>query len=493
MIVSRERSGSRRIDEHRDLRERVGRLRARPRPTTAPRAGARSRPTTPTSRPRCCTARSRRTRSARIPLDTDGLGDARARSASTSSRAPTSAARWPALDTALWDLRGKPGGVPVCTLLGRRAARRLPVYASSMRRDITPGRRGRAAGGAARARTATTRSSSGSAASAATTRTSGPGAPRRSCRRCAARSATTRAAGRRQQLLLAGPGDRGRPLARGPRRRATSRSPARTGSSSGPRRWPRARSRRHRRRAGLLPVATWRRMIEHARGRRRPARRLLSSAASPARSRSRRWRRRRACRCTPHSANLSLVTVFTLHLMGAIANAGAYVEFSIEGPDYYPWQDGLFDPPLVATRRQACQHPGGPGLGRRDRPAVVGRREPPRLRGSVTAWRTTASRSSRQAAAAWAPARRAGWPRTATRSRSCPRPARARRWPQELGGVGVTGSNQSNDDLRAAGRRDHGALGPHRRAGQQRRARPAGAGARAHRRAVAHGAWMSTS
>ena len=44
---------------------------------------------------------------------------------------------------------------------------------------------------------------------------------------------------------------------------------------------------------------------------------------------------------TPHSANLSLVTVFTLHMMGAIARAGPYVEFSIEGPDYYPWQDGL--------------------------------------------------------------------------------------------------------------------------------------------------------
>ena len=43
---------------------------------------------------------------------------------------------------------------------------------------------------------------------------------------------------------------------------------------------------------------------------------------------------------TPHSANLSLVTVFTLHMMGAIAGAGPYVEFSIEGADYYPWQDG---------------------------------------------------------------------------------------------------------------------------------------------------------
>ncbi|MDF3936047.1 mandelate racemase/muconate lactonizing enzyme family protein [Pseudomonas citronellolis] len=46
--------------------------------------------------------------------------------------------------------------------------------------------------------------------------------------------------------------------------------------------------------------------------------------------------------CTPHSANLSLVTLFTMHFLKALPNAGKYLEFSIEGPDYYPWQDGLF-------------------------------------------------------------------------------------------------------------------------------------------------------
>ena len=45
---------------------------------------------------------------------------------------------------------------------------------------------------------------------------------------------------------------------------------------------------------------------------------------------------------TPHSANLGLVTLFTMHLLRAIEGAGKYLEFSIEGPDYYPWQDGLF-------------------------------------------------------------------------------------------------------------------------------------------------------
>ena len=45
---------------------------------------------------------------------------------------------------------------------------------------------------------------------------------------------------------------------------------------------------------------------------------------------------------TPHAANLSLVTMCTMHLLKAIPNPGKYLEFSIEGPEYYPWQDGLF-------------------------------------------------------------------------------------------------------------------------------------------------------
>ncbi len=65
---------------------------------------------------------------------------------------------------------------------------------------------------------------------------------------------------------------------------------------------------------------------------------------------------------TPHSANLSLVTVFTLHMMGAIAGAGPYVEFSIEDADHYPWPDGIFTPALVA-RDGKVEIPDGPGWG----------------------------------------------------------------------------------------------------------------------------------
>ena len=67
--------------------------------------------------------------------------------------------------------------------------------------------------------------------------------------------------------------------------------------------------------------------------------------------------------CVPHSANLSLVTVFSLHMMGAIANAGPYVEFSIEPTaDYYPWQAGIFTPELKASDGKV-PIPDGPGWG----------------------------------------------------------------------------------------------------------------------------------
>jgi len=76
---------------------------------------------------------------------------------------------------------------------------------------------------------------------------------------------------------------------------------------------------------------------------------------------------------TPHSANLSLVTICTMHLLGAIPNAGKYLEFSIEGPDYYPWQDGLFrGDPFKVTDGQV-QIPQGPGWGVEIAPAWLDR------------------------------------------------------------------------------------------------------------------------
>jgi L-alanine-DL-glutamate epimerase-like enolase superfamily enzyme len=63
-----------------------------------------------------------------------------------------------------------------------------------------------------------------------------------------------------------------------------------------------------------------------------------------------------------HSANLSMITVFSLHMMGALPNAGPYVEFSIEPDDYYPWQSGIYRPALE-VRDGMVQIPDGPGWG----------------------------------------------------------------------------------------------------------------------------------
>ncbi len=63
--------------------------------------------------------------------------------------------------------------------------------------------------------------------------------------------------------------------------------------------------------------------------------------------------------CVPHSANLAMVTVFTLHMFGAIPNAGDHVEFTIESND---WARDLYRPALeVRDGRVAI--PAGPGWG----------------------------------------------------------------------------------------------------------------------------------
>ncbi len=67
---------------------------------------------------------------------------------------------------------------------------------------------------------------------------------------------------------------------------------------------------------------------------------------------------------TPHSANLSLVTLFTMHLLRAIPNGGKYLEFSIEEDDYYPWQYDLFttDPYAVDGGRVTVTDAPGWGV-----------------------------------------------------------------------------------------------------------------------------------
>lgn len=76
-----------------------------------------------------------------------------------------------------------------------------------------------------------------------------------------------------------------------------------------------------------------------------------------------RWGAEAGLPCTPHAANLGLVTTVTAHLMRAIPNAGPYLEFSIEGDDYYPWQRGLFRGDPFAVRDGALTVTDAPGWG----------------------------------------------------------------------------------------------------------------------------------
>ena len=66
---------------------------------------------------------------------------------------------------------------------------------------------------------------------------------------------------------------------------------------------------------------------------------------------------------TPHCANLSMVTLFTMHLLRVIPNAGKYLEFSIEGEDYYPWQSDLFVKSPYEIENGHATVNGAPGWG----------------------------------------------------------------------------------------------------------------------------------
>ena len=268
------------------------------------------------------------------------------------------------LDTALWDLRGKREGKSVCELLGG-TPRRIRAYASSMKRDITPEDeaerlrrlRDRYGFDAFKFRV-------GAECGHDVDEWPGPhGADRPGDAQGAGRQGC--AARRCQQRLFA--------------RNAPSRSGA-CSQDNGISHyeepcpyWELEQTKEVRDALDIdvtggeqdcwLPV--WRRMIEmravdivqpdicYVGGISRTLRvaAMAQAAGLP---------------CTPHSANLSLVTLFTMHLLGAIPNAGKYLELSIEGRDYYPWQEGLFRPRPLRGGRGHGDHTERAGLGRRD-------------------------------------------------------------------------------------------------------------------------------
>jgi L-alanine-DL-glutamate epimerase-like enolase superfamily enzyme len=62
----------------------------------------------------------------------------------------------------------------------------------------------------------------------------------------------------------------------------------------------------------------------------------------------------------PHSSHLSLITLFSLHFMAAIANAGPFVEYTIEGD--LNVSEALYHPSLT-VRDGRVKIPDGPGWG----------------------------------------------------------------------------------------------------------------------------------
>ena len=188
------------------------------------------------------------------PLDIGGRRRPACSTPSTSSPARTCAGRWPGVDTALWDLRGRLEGKGVSELLGGtpqadRAPTRRACAATSARRTRP------APGGVCASATASRRSRSGSGEECGHDEDEWPG------RTEAIVPAVRDAVGADARLLV----DANSGYTPGGRSRSggcwsstascTSRSRARTGSSGGPRRWPRARPRRRRRRAGLRLLA----------------------------------------------------------------------------------------------------------------------------------------------------------------------------------------------------------------------------------------------
>jgi L-alanine-DL-glutamate epimerase-like enolase superfamily enzyme len=260
------------------------------------------------------------------------------------------------LDTALWDLRGKLEGKSVCALLGG-TPRPLPVYASSMRRDITPEKEAE--------RLVDLRQTSGfQAFKVKIGKVCGhdqdewPG-------RTEALIATLRKELGEDAVILAD---------------ANSCYSASKAIEIGhmlqdyqivhfeePCPYWEIESTAEVARALAMPVAggeqdfdlcQWRRIINmHAVDIVQPDVCYIGGLTRALRVAS--MAEQAGLLCVPHSANESMVLTFSLHMMGAIPNAGPHIEYSIE-PPICP--EGLYTP-LPEVRGGKVDIPAGPGWG----------------------------------------------------------------------------------------------------------------------------------
>jgi L-alanine-DL-glutamate epimerase-like enolase superfamily enzyme len=260
------------------------------------------------------------------------------------------------LDTALWDLRGKREGKSVCELLGG-TPRPLPVYASSMRRDITPE--------AEAERLAHARHSRGfHAFKVRIGKVCGhdqdewPG-------RTEALIATLRKVLGDEVVILADANS----CYTAPKAIEIGKmlQDYHTGHFEEPCPYWEIEWTAEVARALDMPVAggeqdfdlcQWRRIINmHAVDIVQPDVCYLGGLTRALRVAK--MAEQAGLPCVPHSANDSMVLTFTLHMMGAIPNAGAHIEYSIE-PSICP--EGLYTP-FPEVRDGKVSIPSGPGWG----------------------------------------------------------------------------------------------------------------------------------
>ncbi|HZT43340.1 MAG TPA: mandelate racemase/muconate lactonizing enzyme family protein [Chthonomonadaceae bacterium] len=262
------------------------------------------------------------------------------------------------IDTALWDLYGKIEGKPVCALLGGKP-KPFPVYGSSMRRDISPEEEA--------ARLVRLRDSQGFTAFKVrvgqATGHDGDAALGRTERLI---PTVRRAVGEEITLLADGNSGYTPPRAINVGRRmedngyfwfeepcpywelewtaevaATLTMNVAGGEQDN-------------------DLAQWRRMI------RMNAVDIVQPDLCYIGGLTRAWRvakmaQQAGKQVVPHSANLSMVTLFALHFMAAVPNAGPFVEYTIEEGDGIS-QGSLYHPKLK-VREGTVEIPEGPGWG----------------------------------------------------------------------------------------------------------------------------------
>lgn len=268
------------------------------------------------------------------------------------------------VDTALWDLYGRITGKPVAALLGG-TARPLPAYGSSMRRDISPADEA--------ARLARLRDTLG--CKAFKIRLGTPGGRNRDAapgRSEAIIPAVRRAVGPEIELHADANSCYTPDVAIAMGRRLED---ARYAAFEEPCPYWELEWTQEVTRALAIDVqggeqdndlAQWRRMIAMR------AVDIVQPDVCYVGGLTRAWRVAKMAEAAglvtkPHAANVSLVTVFTMHLLAALPKAGE-VEFSIEGDASITRQArAMFDPVLEMKDGRAVM-PEGPGWGVRIRP-----------------------------------------------------------------------------------------------------------------------------